>query len=220
MSLWNFILARRSSSLLSRDWTLASSKGARCARALSLFLTPARFPRGLFLAPRLLFSLRISVGHLGSGVTDRLRNGKKGNASIQKDANPTDLKLSCSLELLQLHGPLSQLPFQISHQSSVSYVTVMSPLTEGWCTRLFSGASTITMDVTVDFRRSSPTLPTLTILDRTLSAVESFKFLGITITKDLKWDSNISSIIKRTQQRMYFLDQLRLNQLSSTCPRS
>ncbi|KAK1803720.1 hypothetical protein P4O66_021123 [Electrophorus voltai] len=48
-------------------------KGARCALALSLFLTPARFPRGLFLAPHLLFSLRISVGHLGSGVTDGLR---------------------------------------------------------------------------------------------------------------------------------------------------
>ncbi|KAK1784177.1 hypothetical protein P4O66_020698, partial [Electrophorus voltai] len=40
------------------------------------------------------------------------------------------------------------------------------------------------------------------------SAVESFKFLGTTI-KDLKWDSNISSIIKRTQQRIYFLCQLR-----------
>ncbi|KAK1786653.1 hypothetical protein P4O66_003095 [Electrophorus voltai] len=75
MSLWNFILAWRSSSLLSRDWTWASrmlGKGAQCARALSLFLMPACFPQGLILTPRLLFSLRISVGHLGSGVTDGL----------------------------------------------------------------------------------------------------------------------------------------------------
>ncbi|KAK1805357.1 hypothetical protein P4O66_019188 [Electrophorus voltai] len=76
MSLWNFILARRSSSLLSRDWILAIrmlGKGTRCARALSLFLTPAHFPRGLFLASRPLFSFRIPVGHLGSGVGDGVR---------------------------------------------------------------------------------------------------------------------------------------------------
>ncbi|KAK1785735.1 hypothetical protein P4O66_019071 [Electrophorus voltai] len=61
-------------------------KGARCARALSLFLTPACFPRGLFLAPRLQFSLRISVGHLGSGVTDGLRRAaeKSGVAGRAK----------------------------------------------------------------------------------------------------------------------------------------
>ena len=66
-----------------------------------------------------------------------------------------------------------------------------------------------TVEMTVDFRRSPPALPALTILDRTVVAVESCKFLGTTITRDLKWDSNISSIIKRAQQRMYFLRQLR-----------
>lgn len=69
MSLWNFTLALRSSSLFSSDWTLASrmlGRGVRCARALSLFLTPARFPLGRRRFP--LFSLEISLGQLGSGV--------------------------------------------------------------------------------------------------------------------------------------------------------
>ncbi|KAI4901333.1 hypothetical protein NFI96_020768 [Prochilodus magdalenae] len=35
-----------------------------------------------------------------------------------------------------------------------------------------------------------------------------------TITKDLKWDCNISLIIKKAQQRMYFLRQLRKFNLS------
>ncbi|KAI4905713.1 hypothetical protein NFI96_000885 [Prochilodus magdalenae] len=48
-----------------------------------------------------------------------------------------------------------------------------------------------------------------TILDRTVMAVESHKFLGTTTTKDLKWDCNISTTIKKAQQRMYFLHQLR-----------
>ncbi|KAI4882398.1 hypothetical protein NFI96_030970 [Prochilodus magdalenae] len=47
-------------------------------------------------------------------------------------------------------------------------------------------------------------------LDRTARAVEFHKFLGTTIIKDLKWDCNISSIIKKAQQRMSFVCQLEL----------
>ncbi|KAJ8353201.1 hypothetical protein SKAU_G00207680 [Synaphobranchus kaupii] len=43
-----------------------------------------------------------------------------------------------------------------------------------------------TVEMTVDFGRSPPTLPTLTILNSTVSAVETFRFLGSTITQDLK----------------------------------
>ena len=78
MSLWYLILALRSSSLFSSDWTLASrmlGSGGLCARLLSLFLMPARFPLGLFsglerepLSPLLLtVALRtISLGQVGS----------------------------------------------------------------------------------------------------------------------------------------------------------
>ncbi|KAK3506961.1 hypothetical protein QTP70_033178, partial [Hemibagrus guttatus] len=44
-----------------------------------------------------------------------------------------------------------------------------------------------TVEMTVDFRRNPPALPSLTIMDSTLPAVESFKFLGTTISQDLKW---------------------------------
>nr|XP_008298093.1 PREDICTED: uncharacterized protein LOC103370733 [Stegastes partitus] len=42
-----------------------------------------------------------------------------------------------------------------------------------------------------------------------VSAVESFKLLGTTVTQDLKWEKNIHCILKKAQQRMYFLRQLR-----------
>ena len=61
----------------------------------------------------------------------------------------------------------------------------------------------------VDFRRNPPALPSLTIMDRTVTAVESFRFLGTTISQDLKWDTHIDSIVKKAQQRLYFLRQLR-----------
>ncbi|KAK1784665.1 hypothetical protein P4O66_003347 [Electrophorus voltai] len=37
----------------------------------------------------------------------------------------------------------------------------------------------------------------------------SFKFLDTTISRDLKWEENIVSITKKSQQRMYFLRQLK-----------
>ncbi len=38
----------------------------------------------------------------------------------------------------------------------------------------------------VDFRRNPPALPPLTIMNSTVTAVESFRFLGTTISQDLK----------------------------------
>ncbi|KAK2864559.1 hypothetical protein Q7C36_003713 [Tachysurus vachellii] len=42
------------------------------------------------------------------------------------------------------------------------------------------------------------------------------EFLGTTISQDLKWECNINSIIKKAQQRMYFLRQLRQYVCSTT----
>ncbi|KAI3353828.1 hypothetical protein L3Q82_005043 [Scortum barcoo] len=49
----------------------------------------------------------------------------------------------------------------------------------------------------------------LSILNNRVSAVETFRFLGSTISQDLKWESNIDAIRKEAQQRMYFLHQVR-----------
>ncbi len=54
-----------------------------------------------------------------------------------------------------------------------------------------------------------PSSPPHTIMNNTVNAVESFRFLGTTISQDLKWDTHIDSIVKKAQQRMYFLCQLK-----------
>ena len=43
-------------------------------------------------------------------------------------------------------------------------------------------------------------------------AVESYKSLGVIITKDLKWACTISSVIKNAQQRTYQLRKFNLSQ--------
>ncbi|XP_051508275.1 uncharacterized protein LOC127414344 isoform X2 [Myxocyprinus asiaticus] len=79
-----------------------------------------------------------------------------------------------------------------------------------WCSQNNLELNTLRMvEMIVDFRRNTPTLTPLTILNSTVAAVESFRFLGTTISQDLKWETHIDSIVRKAQQRLYFLRQLR-----------
>ncbi len=79
-----------------------------------------------------------------------------------------------------------------------------------WCSLNNLELNTLkTVEIIVNFRRNPPALPPLTILNSSVTAVESVRFLGTTISQDLKWDNHIESIVKKAQQRQYFLRQLR-----------
>ncbi len=79
-----------------------------------------------------------------------------------------------------------------------------------WCSLNNLELNTLkTVEMIVDFRRNPPALPPLTIMNSTVTAVESFRFLGTTISQDLKWDNHIDSIVRKAQQWLYFLRQLR-----------
>ncbi|KAL0202084.1 hypothetical protein M9458_000102, partial [Cirrhinus mrigala] len=79
-----------------------------------------------------------------------------------------------------------------------------------WCIHNNLELSTLKrVEMTVDFRRNPPALPPLTIMDSTVTSVETFRFLGTTLTQNLKWDNHIDLIVKKAQQRLYFLRQLR-----------
>ena len=62
----------------------------------------------------------------------------------------------------------------------------------------------------MDFRRkkSSPASP-LVIDGRTVEIVQHFKYLGSTISSNLKLELNVFNIVKKAQQRLYFLRRLR-----------
>ncbi|KAK3563012.1 hypothetical protein QTP86_013278 [Hemibagrus guttatus] len=66
-----------------------------------------------------------------------------------------------------------------------------------------------TVEMIVDFRKDPAPLPPVILCDSLVTSVESFHFLGTTITKELKWEQNIRSLTKKAQQRMYFLRQLK-----------
>ncbi|TWW66905.1 hypothetical protein D4764_20G0009370 [Takifugu flavidus] len=66
-----------------------------------------------------------------------------------------------------------------------------------------------TVEMIVDFRKVTAPLPPLALMDSPITIADSFRFLGTTITRDLKWEPTISSLIKKAQQRMFFLQKLR-----------
>ena len=72
-----------------------------------------------------------------------------------------------------------------------------------------------TKEVIVDFRKNKCPIHPLTINGEIVEQVQSFKFLGTTISNDLKWCDHITSAVKKARQRLYFLRQLnkfRVNQ--------
>ncbi|KAK3533182.1 hypothetical protein QTP70_013011 [Hemibagrus guttatus] len=65
------------------------------------------------------------------------------------------------------------------------------------------------VEMIVDIRKDPAPLPPVILCDSPVTSVESFHFLGTTITQELKWEQNIRSLTKKAQQKMYFLQQLK-----------
>ena len=66
-----------------------------------------------------------------------------------------------------------------------------------------------TKEMIVYFRRKKSSLSPLLIDGKTVEIVQHVQFLGFTISNDLKSELNIDTIVKKAQQRLYFLRRLR-----------
>ncbi len=79
-----------------------------------------------------------------------------------------------------------------------------------WCSLNNPELNTLkAVEMIVDFWRNPPAVFPLIIMNSIVTAVETFKFLGSIISQDLNWDTHINSIVKKAQERLYFLCQLR-----------
>ncbi|XP_056452319.1 uncharacterized protein LOC130387318 [Gadus chalcogrammus] len=87
----------------------------------------------------------------------------------------------------------------ISGDDDSAYRNEILSLTE-WCSH---------HNLEVDFRRQRKETQPLSINAAVVERVDSFKFLGTIISSSLKWVDNITTIIKKAHQRLFFLRQLR-----------
>ena len=80
---------------------------------------------------------------------------------------------------------------------------ILSPLLT-WCGQNNLELNALkTVEMVVDFRRSAAPPASITLCDSPVDTVESFRFLGTIISQDLKWKQNISSLIKKAQDKGY-----------------
>lgn len=66
-----------------------------------------------------------------------------------------------------------------------------------------------TKEMTIDFRKTQSDLEPLEIKGKSVETVKDFKFLGLVLSNDLKWEKNTEKIVKKAQQRLYFLRRLK-----------
>ena len=98
----------------------------------------------------------------------------------------------------------------ISNNDETHYRQEVQHLTE-WCSdNNLVLNTTKTKEVIVDCRRSRNTTPSpLYISGEEVERVDSSKFLGLHITKDLTWSLNTSHLVKKAQLRLFFLWKLK-----------
>ena len=68
----------------------------------------------------------------------------------------------------------------------------------------------------IDFWKNKIAMTPLAMREQQVELVDSFKFMGTTITNTLKWDVNAEIIAKKAQQRMFFLRQLKKFRVNKT----
>ena len=66
-----------------------------------------------------------------------------------------------------------------------------------------------TKEMIIDFKVNPSVIQPLIINDEVVERVNIFKFLGVYISSDLKWDKHIEMNLKKAQQKMYFLRLLK-----------
>ena len=67
---------------------------------------------------------------------------------------------------------------------------------------------TKTKEMIHDFRHTPPAKQPVTIDDKAVEKVKTYKYLGCIIQEDLKWDNHITSQIKKCNKRLFLLRQL------------
>jgi len=66
-----------------------------------------------------------------------------------------------------------------------------------------------TKEMIIDYHKKKEPLTPIYINNECIEIVNSFKFVGITISSDLNWHFNTKLTIKKAHQRLYFLRQLK-----------
>ena len=113
---------------------------------------------------------------------------------------------------------------KLYHHSTSSMQNVMTTL-HSWCNErdLILNTSK-TKEILFTNAKDNPNPPEVTINDTPLEPVEAYKYLGTTITNELKFHRNTELLIKNARKKLFIMRKLRFpgtsDQLALTCYRT
>ncbi len=98
----------------------------------------------------------------------------------------------------------------ISNNDETAYLDEVERLTSWYQDNCLSLNVSKTKELIVDFRKRQQWLYTPLMISGTpVERVSSFKYLGVNISEDLTWTTNIQTQVRKARQRLYNLRQLR-----------
>ena len=79
-----------------------------------------------------------------------------------------------------------------------------------WCdTNNLQLNASKTREMIVDLRKRKNPLAPIIVNGDSIERVDCFKFIGTIISNDLTWENNTDAVVKKAQQRLFFLRQLK-----------
>ena len=120
------------------------------------------------------------------------------------------------LKLLKFADDSSIIALLRSPEDETVYTNYIHDFTK-WCVdhNLLLNVSK-TKELVIDFRKNKEPINPIKISDQNVTQVESYKYLGVTIDNQLKWDEHASITFKKANKRVYFLRKLKQFQIDST----
>ena len=166
--------------------------------------------------------VRLSLGAGNETLSDRvITNTGAPQGCVMSPALFTLYTSDC--QLTDSSGNVVQIKFSddtsitglIRNDNECAYRAAVTQMVT-WCSDNFLELNVKkTKEVVVDFRRKpNPPIP-LEINGETVEMVKEFKYLGTVIDNKLDWGANTTSLVKKSNQKMFYLRKLRAFKVST-----
>ncbi|KAM3874682.1 extracellular calcium-sensing receptor-like [Diretmus argenteus] len=186
-------------------------------REFLLDLSPAKVAGSQVLTEFWESAFNCRLGRSADGAEETVCDGTEDMQKLQSPYTDTSqLRITNMVYKAVYAIAHAMLGWLISRGDESAYRSEIDLLLT-WCSRNNLELNALkTVELIVDFRRNPAPPPPIILGGTPVATVESCRFLGVTVSQDLKWGPNIDTLTKKAQKRLFFLRQLRKFHLPRT----